>query len=620
MRRWFFSRPAFRGIAVGLCCAVVAWLLAQASTFRGVEDWMLDGCFSFRGTRPTHARVVIIGLDDRGLDRLGEPLACISPEVAEVIRYAHQQGAADIGLDLFIPQSMSTLPEIEKRGASGDAHTVGAAILEAGNVVLPQWRDEGRWQRPLYQWQLKSLVDPGPTDFAFVNFTEDGDEFVRRQQMVIRDSDTLVPQFALALFARARWAAITWDESAGLEVGGQRIPLDSRQQMRINFVGPPGTFAPLGFYDVLADARAHRGLPELKGAIVLVGLTARSQHDYHVTPYANNYSRYLSSPAAGLMAGTEVQANVLATLIDRAYLRATPAWASLAFLLLSGADLGWCFSRLNLEWGLLLAVAHHFAWRGVALACFLWADWRVAVVPMLLLGALAYAAAFALRWRSLRRMMGVVKSESIALALEADPHQLDRRGEERLITVLFADIRSFTSFSESHSPHEVVALLNAYYTAIVPVIEAEGGTINQYMGDGIMVLFGAPASRPDHAVRAVRAGAAMVRRVHELREQWARLGNPGMRIGVGIHTGKTVVGCVGSPQRLDYTAIGDTVNAAARIESENKTFGTEMLISARAREALPPAERERLRCADAPLEAHVKGKTEALRLYAVEVA
>src|SRR5205823_402345 len=130
---------------------------------------------------------------------------------------------------------------------------------------------------------------------------------------------------------------------------------------------------------------------------------------------------------------------------------------------------------------------------------------------------------------------------------------------ERQVTVLFADSRGFTDFSEAHSPHDVVALLNAYYTAIVPVIEAEHGTINTYIGDGIMVLIGAPASDPEHALHAVRAAVAMVRRVHELKEQWARLGNPAMRIGVGVHTGKAVIGSIGSPQRLDYTAIGDTV-------------------------------------------------------------
>src|SRR5262249_48080910 len=148
------------------------------------------------------------------------------------------------------------------------------------------------------------------------------------------------------------------------------------------------------------------------------------------------------------------------------------------------------------------------------------------------------------------------------------------------------------------------ALLNAYYGVIVPIIEEHGGTLNQYMGDGIMVIYGAPARCAYHALRAVRTAAAMVRRVHELSGRWAGLCDPAFRwpdpkhpefrIGVGIHTGKVVVGSVGSPKRLDYTAIGDTVNGAARIEAENKRLGSEILISAQTRAALPEMERERL--------------------------
>src|SRR5439155_3715918 len=127
--------------------------------------------------------------------------------------------------------------------------------------------------------------------------------------------------------------------------------------------------------------------------------------------------------------------------------------------------------------------------------------------------------------------------------------RLDPGGDKVEVTVLFADIRSFTDFSERHEAHEVVAMLNAYFTAVVPLIEAEGGTIDKFIGDGLMVLFNAPAPCPDHALHAVRAGVAMVRRVHELKETWARLDKAqvwaeqgGLRNGVGVHTGTAVVG------------------------------------------------------------------------------
>jgi adenylate cyclase len=429
------------------------------------------------------------------------------------------------------------------------------------------------------------------------------------------------------LQARASGEPFAWDDGPGeLQLGGRRVLLGRDRALRINFVGPPGTFPVVPFGDVLADARAGRPRPEMKGAVVLIGLTARGQQDYHATPYANHYAGYLCPSVPGLMSGVELQANILATLWDRAYVT-TPWWlAPLPWLLVFGAGLGRLFARVNLEVGLLLAVAHHFAWKVFAQAAFTYAHWRVEVVAMLLLGALAYSATFALRWRVLRRMLGVVKSEAVALALEADPHKLNPGGEEREVTVLFADIRRFTDFAERHTPAEVVALLNAYFAAVVPLIEAEGGMLNTYMGDGIMVLFGAPATQADHALRAVRAAVAMVRKVHELRDTWARLDRAGvwrphggMRIGVGVHTGKAVVGAIGSPRRLDYTAIGDTVNTAARIEAENKVQETEILVSAETRAAIPDQERAQLPLDADPCAAEVKGKEQKLLLYPVAV-
>src|SRR5205807_6556876 len=139
------------------------------------------------------------------------------------------------------------------------------------------------------------------------------------------------------------------------------------------------------------------------------------------------------------------------------------------------------------------------------------------------------------------------------------------------------------------------------------------------MGDGIMALFGALATLPDHAARAARAAVAMVKAVHAGRETWTKLGNAGLRIGVGVHTGKVVVGAIGSPGRLDYTAIRDTVNAASRIESENKPQSTEILLSAAVCSLLSEQERATLSVEQQPREVKVKGKEEKLLLHAAQV-
>src|SRR5262249_10739824 len=152
------------------------------------------------------------------------------------------------------------------------------------------------------------------------------------------------------------------------------------QKLRINFVGPPGRFVPRPFREVLAAAREHRPLPELAGATVVIGVTARTQQDYHATPFANHYAHYLSSTQPGLMAGTEIHAHILATLPARAFLPPPPWLSPLPWLLLTGIVLGRLFSILSLEWGLGVAVVHHFAWKGIALLAFTSFQWRVDMV------------------------------------------------------------------------------------------------------------------------------------------------------------------------------------------------------------------------------------------------
>jgi hypothetical protein len=212
-----FRKPLLCGVCLGLLGALAAWLLAQAPPLCGLEDWASDAFFVWRGPRSSQARIVVVGIDDESLRQLHKPAPYLSPELAEVVRHAHAQGAAAIGIDLLIGSDLSSVPDIERRGGPGDARPMGQADVDAGNVVLAQWRVEDHWERPLWPWQRKAL-DPetaGPTDFAFVNCTEDGDQVVRRQQLLVRDGDAAVPQFARALFARARGADIQWDDPHG---------------------------------------------------------------------------------------------------------------------------------------------------------------------------------------------------------------------------------------------------------------------------------------------------------------------------------------------------------------------------------------------------------------------
>lgn len=184
-------------------------------------------------------------------------------------------------------------------------------------------------------------------------------------------------------------------------------------------------------------------------------------------------------------------------------------------------------------------------------------------------------------------------------------------GESREVTVLFSDLRDFTALSEALLSEQVVAMLNEYHACMVEMLFAHGGTLDKYLGDGLMAYFGAPVAQPDHATLAVRCALAMQERLVELNAERVQRGEPPLRMGIGIHTGTVVVGDVGAPRRREYTAIGDAVNVAARIEALTKLHGQPILVSEETRRQVGEG-----MAFSAAEPVHVKGKAQALQTYA----
>ena len=193
----------------------------------------------------------------------------------------------------------------------------------------------------------------------------------------------------------------------------------------------------------------------------------------------------------------------------------------------------------------------------------------------------------------------------------------DLGGEALTITVLFADIRNFTAISERLHPHEVVAMLNAYFSSICEPILANGGTVDKYIGDAVMAVFGAPAPHPDHARRALATALAMAARAGDFQAWMSRRfpekNLPEFHIGIGLHTGEAVVGNIGSPKRLEYTCIGDTVNIASRLESLTKELGWTIIASEQVIEAAGPGVKT-----GGTQESRLKGRESPVRVYEVK--
>jgi adenylate cyclase len=162
--------------------------------------------------------------------------------------------------------------------------------------------------------------------------------------------------------------------------------------------------------------------------------------------------------------------------------------------------------------------------------------------------------------------------EAVVTRILANPSMLRFGGERRELTVLFSDVRAFTTYSEQHEAERVVEILHEYLTRMVDAVFRYEGTLDKFIGDAVMALFGAPIPQPDHAVRACRTALAMMDELHKLEEKWRQEGKAPFRMGVGVNTGEMIVGNLGSDQRFDYTVIGDPVNLAARLEGLNKDF------------------------------------------------
>ncbi len=204
-------------------------------------------------------------------------------------------------------------------------------------------------------------------------------------------------------------------------------------------------------------------------------------------------------------------------------------------------------------------------------------------------------------------------SQQVMDTVLSNPDGAKLEGQRRRVTLLFADIRGFTTLSESMRPEQVVALLNEYFEAMIDVILRNGGTLDKFIGDGIMAFFGAPGDDPLQEEHAVRAAVEMQEALAGLRAKWKAEGKPEVRIGVGVHSGAAIVGNIGSSQRMQYTAVGDTVNVASRLESATKELGVEVLVS----ESTFDGCRGAVKLARLG-EIHVKGRGAPVAVYGVE--
>jgi adenylate cyclase len=360
-------------------------------------------------------------------------------------------------------------------------------------------------------------------------------------------------------------------------------------------VGPPGTVPRLSFARLLTpSADKDPEIQHLKDKVVIIASEHVGMQDIHLVPYARGFLNL----EGRMMTGAELHANIIETLLSGRFPQPVPGWIRIIYVLGLLSIGALVFFRVHplrgLGVGLLLGL--FCAIVTYLLFCI---DWILPVASVHLGLALSYLGALGLRLTGeererarLRQMFGRYVSDEVVEKLLAIGHRPDLGGEAVQVTILFSDIRNFTTISERLNPHQVVEMLNAFLSRACQHILEQGGTVDKFIGDAVMAVFGSPVPYKDHAQRALRAALGMAETAREFRswmyERFVGVNLPEFVIGIGVHTGEAVIGSIGSPRRMEFTAIGDTVNTASRLESLTKELGWTIVASSTTIDAAGP--------------------------------
>jgi adenylate cyclase len=352
------------------------------------------------------------------------------------------------------------------------------------------------------------------------------------------------------------------------------IPIDSKGSMDVNYIGGEGSFRNTS-YSYFAKDGSMGGNDSLKDKIVLIAAYSATgiSTDVHKSPYGATF-------------GIELHANALNTILNQDFLFTLSVEKNLIIMLIISLFLGFFLPRISI---LKSAIVAFFAALLFLVVSYLVFDFYN-IVNAMLTPAVQIFMTFTFigtarllseqkEKRYIRQTFSKFVSKSVVDDLLKHPEKLKLGGEKKIISVLFSDIRGFTSISEKLTPEALVEHLNEYLQQMTDLVFDTDGTLDKYVGDEIMAFWGAPVELENHALNACRCAIEQMETLAKLNEKWRREGKPELNIGIGINTGDAVVGNMGSSSRMDYTLMGDNVNLGARLEGTNKVYGTNIIIS-----------------------------------------
>jgi adenylate cyclase len=541
---------------------IVSLYYSQNSFLEAFEARTYDLRFkSLRGTIRPHPDVAIIAIDDKSIAELGR-FPWSRQQYVRLLDRLSAAGPKAVLFDAFFPEPESA--EVDKAFA--------AAIRRAGNVVLSTTFDFDQQSRVIGGTGSLAPLEQAAAGIGHINLIPEDDGVNRRNLLLIEKDGKQVPSLGLM---GAMLALGTREFSASpfqISLGQHLIPVGRDGAMWINYTGPPGSYPRYSFVDVV-NGRVAPAL--LHGKTLFLGATALGVYDMRVTPFHSN------SP------GVEVHATVTDDILSGRFIHRTglESLFDIAMILVLGLLTYYLTASLRLHRAIPVSLLLSAAYVGLSYWMFLQGHWVSMIYP-LLSATLALIVGGGFRFlvlersaREMRAMFSSYLSTKLVNRLERDPGAARIGGDTRDVTIMFTDIKGFTSFSEKNEPQVVVGRLNEYLAAMVQLIYQHDGTVDKFMGDGIMAFWGAPLSQPDHAKRAVACALAMKMGMAELTAKWIAQGVEPFVIRGGIQSGEVVAGNIGSRgQKMEYTVIGDIVNQASRLEGTAKYYGVDFMV------------------------------------------
>jgi adenylate cyclase len=569
-----------------------------------------DARFRARGARFVGSEVVIVGLEETTVAKLGSARAFQRRYFATLVSKLAEAGAKVIGFGLTFQDADLSDPDNDLKfanaieaadrvvlGVTLYSNSVGARHNEqkldddtqnllTDKQILPVPHYEPGGVAQTQKVSLGNEIEPNldeltksAASFGFANFHRDSQGRVRYQPQVIDYRGRLYPSLDLQLLRRfldAPSVLVSHDENGyirGIRIGDHTIPTDASGRVLVDFSGPRGTYPMISMIDVIEGRIAKE---TFKDKIVLIGAPALGFDDVVTTPFG------------AAIPSIELHANVLDSALHSHYIyrgrlaKTIDVTIILAFGLVASLYL----TRLNAGRSLFYTSLMLAGFAAFNYWAFLRLHWVLGFVypglSMLVTGGFVISYKYVMDEREKKRTRQQFKDYLDPQAIEQVIDQVDTlklAGEKRDLTVLFSDIRGFTNFSEKMAPAEVVHFLNHYFDRMTALIFKTKGTLDKMIGDDMMCFWGHPIESKDHALRAVVTALEMTQAVEDLRGVLVLPGGAQFEIVIGINTGPMLVGNMGSKRRFSYTVMGENVNVGSWLESLNKHYGTKIIIS-----------------------------------------